>query len=736
MLTGHKRTFPAGRPVQQWSEVHKEPLTTMIKKRLFLVLFLSACLLRSTALFSKNEPPVEQAASTAPATIQISLLTEKQDALHSGRITRTDNAEDTIRQSENKPHEAVDHPGAEPSLSEQQLEALRSLFLEAEKAVSKGQDARYFSLASQLEDYPLYPYLQYQWLLKHMDKERQVKQFLDTNETSRYADALKRKWLFHLAKHDKWETFLQYYSETSNKTLNCYYHRAQFKTGDKQAALEGAKILWAAGYSQPKVCDPLFTQLKKSSAFNQELFWTRFEAALANNKTSLAKYVKSLMTDGDQKTAQLWLNLHSSPERYIPELLNRPETAQAPAMFTHAIDRLARRDIYQAIELWDSNKQRFDISNDDFDALERRLALKLAYKNDASAYDRLAQLNASDHSSKTSRIRLAIFEQNWPRVIAAIKDLSAENKKLEKWQYWLARAYQETGKPLQAHELLSELSTKRDFYGYLAADRLNREYQLAHNPLNVTEQQINDIRNRDAFLAAYEFMKLDRERDAKLQWWHGIRQLDKSEIPAAAKLAQQWQWDEIAIFTIAKVKYWDDVELRFPLSYSDKIHENAERQNLNPVILYGLIRRESAFNKDAHSPAGARGLMQIMPRTGKQIASDLNERWAGKNSLYDPVKNLKYGSYYYQKLLNQFNGHYALALAAYNAGPHRVKQWLPDESMPADVWIETIPFRETREYVTTVLVYAMIYQQRMQSDELTMADLTREVQPLIDVALK
>ena len=125
-----------------------------------------------------------------------------------------------------------------------------------------------------------------------------------------------------------------------------------------------------------------------------------------------------------------------------------------------------------------------------------------------------------------------------------------------------------------------------------------------------------------------------------------------------------------------------------------------------------------------------------MPQTGMQIAKDLHEHWSGKNSLYDPVKNLKYGAYYYQKLLNQFNGHYALALAAYNAGPNRVKQWLPDESIPADIWIETIPFRETREYVTTVLVYSMIYQQRMNTDELTMADLTREVKPLVDVALK
>ncbi|MGB5275839.1 MAG: transglycosylase SLT domain-containing protein, partial [Gammaproteobacteria bacterium] len=222
---------------------------------------------------------------------------------------------------------------------------------------------------------------------------------------------------------------------------------------------------------------------------------------------------------------------------------------------------------------------------------------------------------------------------------------------------------------------------------------------------------------------------------AKLQWWHALKQLDRSQIPAAAKLAKQWQWDEIAIFTIAKVEYWDDIELRFPLSYSDKIHQHAMQQDLNPAILFGLIRRESAFNKDAHSPVGARGLMQIMPQTARQIAKDLNERWSGKSSLYNPVKNLKYGSYYYQKLLNQFNGHYALALAAYNAGPHRVKKWLPDESIPADIWIETIPFRETRHYVTSVLVYAMIYQQLMQSNELTMSDLTREVSPLTDVAL-
>ena len=438
------------------------------------------------------------------------------------------------------------------------------------------------------------------------------------------------------------------------------------------------------------------------------------------------------MSPADQKVAQLWLNLHRKPERHISTLLNSKVRAQTAAMFSHAINRLARKDINQAVTLWDENKARFAIDDKQLDKLEKRLALKLAYKNESSAYDRLGQLSQSDNKSKTKRIRLALTEQNWPRVITAIEDLSLAEQKLEKWQYWLARAYQETGRPIQSDEILSELSGKRDFYGYLAAERLDRQYQLSDNPTQVTTQQINDIENRMAFRVAHEFMALDRTNDAKLQWWHALRQLDKSEYPAAAKLAQLWQWDEIAIFTIAKVQQWDDIKMRFPLSYADKIHENALQQDLNPVILFGLVRRESAFNKDAHSPVGARGLMQIMPNTARQIAKDLNERWRGKNSLYNPVKNLKYGSYYYQKLLNQFDGHYALALAAYNAGPNRVKKWLPDESLPADIWIETIPYRETRDYVTSVLVYAMIYQQRMQSTELTMNDLTREIQPLLD----
>ena len=615
-------------------------------------------------------------------------------------------------------------------LSDEQLAQFRQLFLRAENALKSRKDAEYFLLSDQLEDYPLHPYLQYQWLKKNLSAERQIKHFLQQHKSSRYAGKLKRKWLHYLAKHKQWSLFLQHYSTTRETKLNCYYRRAQYNTGKKQTALIGAQKLWAVGKSQPRECDPIFSQLRKSRLFTQELRWQRFDAALRNNKTSLAAYVKTLMPKDQHKTAQLWVNLHRDPSRYIQTFLNRPKTTQSPLIFRHAIDRLASKDITKAIQIWDANKQQFSLDKKLAKKLEKRLALKLVFERESGAYERLSQLTEKDNSSRAWRVRTALTEQNWPNVLTAIHALSDEEKSREKWQYWLARAYMETDRIEMAQAILTELSGKRSFYGFLAADKVNSMYQLSDNPVKVTPEEINELKNREEFHVAFELMVLDRKNEAKLQWWHAVRHLNKKEIIIAAKLAQQWQWDEIAIFTIAKAKHWDDIEMRFPLSYADKVRKNSARQKLNPAIVFGLIRRESAFNEKAHSPVGARGLMQIMPQTGRQIARHFNERWHGGNSLYNPATNVKYGSYYYQKLLNQFDGHYALALAAYNAGPERVKKWLPEtEALPADIWIETIPFHETRDYVATVLAYALIYQQRTQSNELSMNDFTRDVQP-------
>ncbi|NOQ87472.1 MAG: transglycosylase SLT domain-containing protein, partial [Gammaproteobacteria bacterium] len=666
------------------------------------------------------------------------LSSKKSNAIDT---TKTDIVVDTAKAKSTATDvttQAADKQAAAKNFSDEEIAHQRQLFLQAENALKKKHDANYFLLADQLKNYPLYPYLQYQWLKKHLDREKQVKHFLEQHSSSRYANKLRHKWLNYLGKRKQWSLLLENQMTTSDVTLNCYYHRAQIQKGDKQTALIAAQKLWAVGSSQPGACDPLFTKLKQSPLFTQDLRWQRFDAALKNNKTSLASYVRDLMPTEYQTRARLWLNLHRDPEQYLPQLLKRPETEQSALMFKHAINRLASKDITKAIEIWDKNKQlitdKSTVTEKAVNKLEHRLALKLVFEREAGAFERLGQLDKQSNSSRTWRVRIALIEQNWPNVLTAIHALDNAEKIDEKWQYWLARAYMETDKIEMAQALLTELSNKRSFYGFLAADKVNSLYQLSDSPVNVSSKEITELKNRKEFRVAFELMVLDRKNNAKLQWWHALRQLDKKEIIIAAKLAQQWQWDEIAIFTIAKAKHWDDIELRFPLSYTDKILKNSVQQKLNPAILFGLVRRESAFNEKAHSPVGARGLMQIMPGTGRQIAKNMNERWRGNNSLYNPETNLKYGSYYYQKLLKQFNGHYALALAAYNAGPERVKKWLPEtEAVAADIWIETIPYKETREYVTNVLAYALIYQQRTQSDALSMNDFTRDVLPLSSI---
>ena len=278
------------------------------------------------------------------------------------------------------------------NLTDEEIAHLRQLFLQAENALKKNDDAAYFLLADQLKDYPLYPYLQYQWLKKNLEQEQQVKHFLTVHSSSRYAGILKRKWLHHLGKSKQWSLILQNQLPTKDATLNCYYHRAQFNTGNQRAALFGARDLWAVGHSQPRVCDPLFSQLKKSDLFTQDLLWQRFDAALKNNKTSLASYVAGLMPKQHQATTSLWLNLHRNPSRYVPRLIAQPKNDQSALMFRHGIDRLAGKDVATAIKLWDTYKNDYNIDKNSADKLEKRLAFKLAYEKDAGAYDRFSQL--------------------------------------------------------------------------------------------------------------------------------------------------------------------------------------------------------------------------------------------------------------------------------------------------------------------------------------------------------
>jgi soluble lytic murein transglycosylase len=198
---------------------------------------------------------------------------------------------------------------------------------------------------------------------------------------------------------------------------------------------------------------------------------------------------------------------------------------------------------------------------------------------------------------------------------------------------------------------------------------------------------------------------------ARRQWDFVIGRLSEEEQKAAAILANRWNWHSRSAVTAHQSGLTDDYELRYPRAFEKPLKNAAKRHDISLSWLSGLMRSESLFMHDIRSPAGALGLMQVMPRTGRQTAKELNLKWRGNRTLINPSTNIRIGSYYLAKQLNRF-GHPALATAAYNAGPHRVKQWMPDQAMPLDVWVASIPFTETRNYVQRVLTAQVIYEWR------------------------
>ncbi|MCW8833295.1 MAG: lytic transglycosylase domain-containing protein, partial [Colwellia sp.] len=312
-----------------------------------------------------------------------------------------------------------------------------------------------------------------------------------------------------------------------------------------------------------------------------------------------------------------------------------------------------------------------------------------------------------DKSMLQWRLSQALKTQDWQRLIVELKQLPTKHKDELQWKYWYARALIATDAKQRGEYLLEQLANERHYYGFLAASYLQTPVSMQDKPLSFTLAEKRQVINKPAAKRAFEFYYLGKHVKARSEWNFLISQLSKREQLIAAKVANENQWFDRTIFTLASAGYLDDVDLRFPKAFDKEINLYANDQKINPAWAFAIARRESSFMADAHSPAGARGLMQLMPNTAK----NLKQGKISRSYLLNANNNIALGTQYLKILLDKNKGNQVLATAAYNAGPYRVRHWLKDvDIMPADIWIETIPFKETRNYVKSVLAYQEIYQ--------------------------
>nr|WP_136250561.1 transglycosylase SLT domain-containing protein [Ningiella ruwaisensis] len=595
-------------------------------------------------------------------------------------------------------------------------EQQRATFLRAERSVWSMDNKDLLEAVRELDDYPLVPYL-IEKKLRHrmsLDDEDAIREFLNQYGDAPFARSLRREWLEYLIKRNRRSLFIEFYKHTSNAKLQCHFLRYQYEAGvAKETIFEQLPALWNIGESQHEACDPLFGVWMKAGKLTEDLILHRIEKAADGGKHTLIPYLKRLLPEDKQYLADRWLEVRRDPAnvRHLIRYKGRLPGIEAQ-IISYGLSRLIWRDEDLALKTYERAKKRITFSDSQRARIIHRFAVALAIEEHPDAERWLVEASLVEPESETMRWHLAYLlkKADWQSIALLIEKSSPQLTNENQFQYWLARAYEKLGRTQEAKLLYQQLAEERHYYGFLASARLDVPHSLKNEPIKASPSSILTIVNMPSTQRAYELRKLDRFYHARLEWNYTQRNLNDEDSLTAAVVSTAWEWHDQSIFTLSRLGYLNDVDKRFPKAFEDLLVREAQKNDIPPEWAFAIARRESSFMPDAKSSADARGLMQILPSTARY----LEDRRFQTRDLYKPDVNARIGNKYLRYLMNKLNNNALLATASYNAGWRKVNEWLPEDSaVPADIWVETIPYRETRNYVKAVLAYQQIYQDKL-----------------------
>ncbi len=603
------------------------------------------------------------------------------------------------------------------------IEKQRSNYDLATKAWEDGDLKRYRALKESLKSYPLYPYLEYNELKASLSTvtSKQIDAFLEEHTDSYLGIALRKRWLAQLASREKWQDYKKYYQDqVKTDTLACWQVWAEYKTGD-QSALKKAGDLWTVGKSMPDECNPLFKEWQSKIGIDAKTAWERHKLAVQNGEKGLAKYIRGLLPKKEQALAELHSKVIANTKTLENKGLFTGDEAKLKEIVLEGLYKQAYRNPLNTLSLWKHYKKSLSIDSASGHPILNRVAISLLWSGNITQAENIYnQYKLGDDKEVIEEfVRFHLKRKQWQDVANWLGKLNKDDQSSDYARYWLARALENGAKlskeNITANDLYTELAKERSYYGFLAADKVKQPYSLAHKPVNASDELIALVYQKPGIQRAQELFILGKRPEARAEWYTTIDSFSKEELTAAASLTNQWGWHRQSIETMAKAQYWDDVNIRFPVVYETNFLEASRESNGTPTLLMAIARQESALLDDAISPVGAMGLMQVMPATAKETAKKAGIEFKNKDELLDPPKNIKIGAHYVHLLLEEFDQNRVLAIAAYNAGPHRVRTWLSrsKKSLEHDIWVEAIPFNETRKYVKNVLAYSVIYSHQL-----------------------
>ena len=223
-------------------------------------------------------------------------------------------------------------------------------------------------------------------------------------------------------------------------------------------------------------------------------------------------------------------------------------------------------------------------------------------------------------------------------------------------------------------------------------------------------EDVETIAAVDTFRRARELALLGLRELATNEWNYGYALLPEDQRLQAVHLAARWELYDIAVATATSHGQFNDYTLLYPRPYADEVATAVKLTKVEPDLLYGVLRQESLFRPDAASSAGAFGVAQLTYATARETARRWQLPAPKRDDLFDPRVNIPLGAARVAELLEQFDAQLPVALGAYNAGPAAAARWLPPRPTDSDVWIENIPYNETRAYVRRVLWHSLVFK--------------------------
>ena len=599
------------------------------------------------------------------------------------------------------------------------LEAQRAEYRAAFSALTRGDARPLERHRRSLQDYPLYPYLELEELRRHLSSAnpREIDGFLTRYADQLPASRLRAAWLQTLQTKQRWSEYLRYYvDDPANIERRCVQAWALTQTGQNAEAQQRISALWLSPRSLPKSCDPLFQAWYKRGNPGSALAWQRFQLAMTSGEYQIARYLTRFMDAAHTADATLYLQIKDNPTLVGNAQRFQRGNPHHSQIVAFGLLKLAGSNTVGARRNFENYARSGVLDTESMRSVAPRIAGNMASISGRDALQWILGLEPAARSDALSEdaMRYALRDGSWEPVLSALQILPSALATAQGWEYWSARAREASntsGSSEAVRDSYRRVRATRSYYGFLAADRLGMPYEMQHVPVPVSDELLAATRLNPGISRAREFFLLGNGPESRREWQHTILAIPLVERLAAAKLAYAWGWHQLAITTLASVQNWDDLEMRFPILFSEQFDSAARGQGMDNAWLYAIARQESAMNATVKSPAGALGLMQVMPATAQLTARRAGIRYQGSSDLLNPSTNVTIGSRYMRMMLDDFQQNRVLAAAAYNAGPGRVRQWLRrlPGTVEHDRFVETIPFNETRKYVQNVLSFAVVY---------------------------